>query len=76
MNDKSPRPSKRYLTGPQVLDRYGGRSTMWLWRRMHFDPNFPRPTVIGNRNYFDEGELDAYDASARREAHHANATAY
>jgi predicted DNA-binding transcriptional regulator AlpA len=74
MNSKSLQPTKRYLTGPQVLDRYGGRSAMWLWRRMHFDPLFPRPTVIGNRNYFDESELDAYDAAARKEAQHAMAS--
>jgi predicted DNA-binding transcriptional regulator AlpA len=73
MNDKSPKPTKRYLTGPQVLDRYGGRSAMWLWRRMHFDPKFPRPTVIGKRNYFNADELDAYDAAARNEAPHAMA---
>ena len=32
---------KRYLTGPQVCERYGGRSLVWLWRKLKADPNFP-----------------------------------
>jgi hypothetical protein len=46
---------------------------MWLWRRMHFDPKFPQPTVIGNRNYFNAEELDAYDTAARKGAPNASA---
>jgi predicted DNA-binding transcriptional regulator AlpA len=56
---------KRYSTGPQVLERYGDKSTMWLWRRLKFDPKFPRPVVIGGRRYFDEDELDAFDEASR-----------
>jgi predicted DNA-binding transcriptional regulator AlpA len=68
VKEASPKHRKRYLTGPQVLERYGGRSSMWLWRRTRFDPNFPRPIVIGGRKHFDEDELDAYDAASRMEA--------
>jgi hypothetical protein len=46
---------------------------MWLWRRMHFDPKFPQPTVIENRNYFNAEELDAYDTAARKGAPNASA---
>jgi predicted DNA-binding transcriptional regulator AlpA len=65
---------RRYSTGPQVLERYGGRSAMWLWRKLRFDPNFPRPVVIGGRRYFDEDELDAYDEASRMEAPYAVAS--
>jgi predicted DNA-binding transcriptional regulator AlpA len=59
-------PSKRYLTGPQVRERYGRRSHMWIWRKLKFDPKFPRPVVHGGRLYFDEAELDGYDENATR----------
>jgi hypothetical protein len=59
---------KRYSTGPQVLERYGGRSAMWLWRREHHDPKWPKPVVIGGRKFYDEDELDAYDAASKMEA--------
>jgi hypothetical protein len=64
MHDKR----KRYSTGPQVRARYGGRSNMWLWRREHADPLWPKPVVIGGRKFYDESELDAYDQASRREA--------
>lgn len=62
---------KRYCSGPQVLERYGGRSSMWLWRHVKFDPKFPRPVVIGGRRYFDEDELDAFDEASRMEVRDA-----
>jgi hypothetical protein len=34
-------------------------------RRLRSDPTFPRPVVIDGHNYFDEAELDAYDAAHR-----------
>ena len=57
-------PSRRYLTGPETRRRYG-RSAVWLWRRLRSDPTFPRPVVIDGHNYFDEAELDGYDADHR-----------
>lgn len=65
MHDKQ---RKYYSTAPQVLERYGGRSAMWLWRKLRFDPNFPRPVVIAGRRYFDEQELDAFDQASKMEA--------
>ena len=35
MHDKQ---RKHYLTAPQVCERYGDRSAMWLWRKMKFSP--------------------------------------
>jgi hypothetical protein len=57
---------KRYLTGPQTCERYGGKHATWLWRRVKFDPNFPKPLKIHNRLYFEVGELDAYDDACRK----------
>ena len=65
---------KRYCSGPQVLERYGGRSSMWLWRHVKFDPKFPRPVVISGRRYFDEALLDEYDDSMRSAADNAEGT--
>jgi hypothetical protein len=67
-------PRKQYLTGPQVLERYGGRSSMWLWRKLRLDPKFPRPVVIARRRYFDQDELDRHDEAVRSEARTARAS--
>jgi hypothetical protein len=57
---------KRYLTAPQTRERYGGRSNMWLWRMEHgADPDWPRPIIIRGKKFYDEAELDAFDASRR-----------
>ncbi|MGC2409384.1 MAG: DNA-binding protein [Methyloceanibacter sp.] len=66
--------SKQYLTNQQTRDRYGGKSQMWLWRRLKYDPRFPRPLIIGKRQHFAEDELDAYDEALRAESS-ANAEA-
>jgi predicted DNA-binding transcriptional regulator AlpA len=60
---KNPR---RYLTSAQVLERYGGRSQMWLWRRLKYDPRFPKPLKISGRQYFDEEALDRFDHACAR----------
>jgi predicted DNA-binding transcriptional regulator AlpA len=60
--------SKKYLISKQVRKRYGDRSQMWIWRRLKYDPKFPRPILLGNRQHFDEAELDAYDEALRAEA--------
>jgi predicted DNA-binding transcriptional regulator AlpA len=57
--------SKRYLDGQGVRARYGGRSHMWIYRRLHDASGFPKPIVIASRNYWDEEKLDAYDAASR-----------
>jgi predicted DNA-binding transcriptional regulator AlpA len=59
---------RHYLTGPQVRQRYGGRSEMWLWRRDKFDPDFPKPIKFSpaGMKLYDEAELDAYDESRRK----------
>lgn len=59
------RPQKRYLTGPQLRQRFGGKSHVWLWRMMKSNPRFPRPHRINGQLYFSESELEAYEASCR-----------
>ena len=59
-------PRKRYSTSRQVRERYGGRSAMWLWRKLKYDPRFPRPLKMGpNLRLFDDQALDSYDAALR-----------
>jgi predicted DNA-binding transcriptional regulator AlpA len=59
---------RRYLNTKQVLNRYGGKSEMWLWRIRRNDSRFPRPLVIGQRNLFLEEALDEFDDTCREEA--------
>ena len=57
---------KRYLTRKQVRQRYGDCSDMWINRRLKDDPRFPKPLEIQGRHFFDEAELDEYDATKRK----------
>jgi hypothetical protein len=42
-----------YLNAPQVRQRYGGASNMWLHRRLGDDSGFPQPDlVVGDRRYW------------------------
>jgi hypothetical protein len=54
-----------WITSNQCCARYGGRSQMWLWRKIKNDPPadpvFPKPTYFGTRMMFSVSELDAYD---------------
>ncbi|MFY9957722.1 helix-turn-helix transcriptional regulator [Bradyrhizobium sp.] len=53
----------KWATPLQVCDRYGGKSDMWLWRKIKDDPNFPKPFYMGRRRLFLVADLDAYDLS-------------
>jgi hypothetical protein len=54
-------PSAVWITAKQVCERYGGRSLMWLWRKLHDDANFPRATYFGRIQFFSVAELEAYE---------------
>ena len=72
---KSEKKRKRYSTARQVRERYGDRSSMWLWRKLKDDPKFPRPMIMGrNLHLFDDDELDAYDASLKEASSDATAS--
>ena len=51
----------KFATAPQVCERYGGRSQMWLWRKLRDDPKFPRPTYLGRLRFFKISELEEYE---------------
>ncbi len=58
---KTPPISAVYISAPQVCDRYGGRSHMWLERKLQTDPNFPRPKYFGRLRFFTISELEDYE---------------
>jgi hypothetical protein len=52
-----------WITAAQVCSRYGGRSFMWLSRKLQNDPSFPRPSYDGRIRLFRLSEFDQYDQS-------------
>ena len=54
-------PGAVWITAKQVCERYGGRSLMWLWRKLHDDESFPRATYFGRIQFFGIAELEAYE---------------
>ena len=61
---------KVYLTSTQLRARYGGRSHMWIERRLKADPNFPKPTTFGTGRlrFWDLDEVEAYERACAAEA--------
>ncbi len=53
----------RFISAPQTCDRYGGRSHMWLERKLQKEPKFPRPKYFGRLRFFDIQELEDYERS-------------
>ena len=35
---------EKLINSRQVREMFGGVSEMWLWRRLHDDSGFPKPT--------------------------------
>jgi hypothetical protein len=58
---KVPAPDAVYISAPQVCARYGGRSHMWLVRKLADDPKFPKPHYFGRLRFFKVHELEAYE---------------
>jgi predicted DNA-binding transcriptional regulator AlpA len=53
---------KRLLRANEVCARYGGITTMTLWRWIHSPTlDFPKPIYISRRQFYDADELDAFD---------------
>jgi hypothetical protein len=44
-------PGAIYISAPQVCDRYGGVSHMWLERKLKNDPEFPHPKYFGRLRF-------------------------
>jgi hypothetical protein len=54
-------PDAIWISARQVCQRYGGRSHMWLDRKLRNNPDFPRPAYDGRIRIFRVAELDDYD---------------
>jgi hypothetical protein len=61
-NDPVPVPAGAvYLSAQQLLARYGGRSEMWLNRKLTMEADFPRPMYSGRLRFFRLDELEQYE---------------
>ena len=69
MNSNTGGVGDTYLNAPQLKHRYGGRSDMWIWRRLVDDPDFPKPFVMGKQRYWRLSELLAYEEKKRSVPH-------
>ncbi len=55
--------SQKYLTGPQVLDRYQiTRVTLFRWQK-NKELAFPQPLTVNRRKFFLEDELIAWETN-------------
>lgn len=50
-----------YLTARQLQKRYGGRSHMWIERRLAADPDFPRPIYVGRLRFWRLDQIEEYE---------------
>ncbi len=50
--------SVRLCDSATLRSMFGGRSDMWLWRRLK-DGTLPRPVIISGRRYWLQDEIDA-----------------
>jgi predicted DNA-binding transcriptional regulator AlpA len=54
-----------FITSSQVRARYGGRSRMWLHRKLLADPTFPKPIHLGTSwRYWRLSDLERYEREA------------
>jgi hypothetical protein len=50
-----------WMTSVQLRARYGGKSHMWIVRKLRNDPDFPKPVYDGRMQQFSIKEFDEYD---------------
>jgi hypothetical protein len=50
-----------FISAKQVLARYGGRSEMWLNRKLTMEADFPRPMYSGRLRFFRLEEIERYE---------------
>jgi hypothetical protein len=62
----APPPGAVWISARQVLDRFGGRSEMWLVRKLKTDKDFPKPAYSGRLRFFRLDELEQYERAAVR----------
>ena len=57
-----------YISAPQVCQRYGGVSHMWVERKMKGDPTFPKPHRFGRLRFFKVSDLIRRERSSASRA--------
>jgi hypothetical protein len=50
-----------FISAPQVLERFGHRSFMWLVRLRQRDPTFPDAIKVGRLNFFRISDLENWE---------------
>jgi hypothetical protein len=50
-----------FISARQLLARYGGRSAMWLHRKLRDDPDFPRPIYFGRLQFYRLADLEQFE---------------
>jgi hypothetical protein len=62
-----------WLSARQLLDRFGGRSAMWLHRRLHpkskDGPAFPQPAYDGRLMFFRLSDIERYEREIIKRSH-------
>lgn len=54
-------PGAVWITAKQLCARYGGRSLMWLWRKLRDDADFPKAVYFGRLQFFNVEDMEAYE---------------
>jgi hypothetical protein len=66
-NPDNPRPPKPlpadavFMSSAELRNRYGGRSHMWLNRRLANDLDFPRPEITDPQRFWRIATVEAYE---------------
>jgi predicted DNA-binding transcriptional regulator AlpA len=59
-------PGETYITAPQLRQRFGGRSDVWLWRLLNDNQaKFPLPVMVRGQRYFRVAEVEAWEEANR-----------
>jgi hypothetical protein len=54
-------PDAKFVSMKQLCARYGGRSPMWVERKLASDDRFPKPRKFGRLRFWDLQELENYE---------------
>jgi hypothetical protein len=55
---------RKWITAPQLCERFGNVSAMWPERMMRRDPDFPRPQYFGRFRFWDIEQIQQYERRA------------
>lgn len=57
-------PKRKFITAPQLRERWGDCSHMFIERLLKSDPTMPRPVKLGTRyRFFDLAAIERYERS-------------